>query len=95
MTCILNYGKIKVSKLKKVGVEWKRIKILYFINKIKERDGAMNPALILIVIILAIVLWFLLSFVFIPFGKFLYRIGKDTLDIMNEEFNDEKENENL
>ena len=55
----------------------------------------MNPALILIVIILAIVLWFLLSFVFIPLGKFLYRIGKDTSDIMNKEFNDEKENKEL
>ena len=65
------------------------------LNKIKERDDAMNPALILIVIILAIVLWFLLSFVFIPLGKFLYRIGKDTLDIMNKEFNDEKESKDL
>lgn len=55
----------------------------------------MNPALLLIVIILAIVLWFLLSFVFIPLGKFLYRIYKDTLDIMNKEFNEEKESKKL
>lgn len=55
----------------------------------------MNPALILIVIILAVALWFLLSFVFIPLGKFLYKIGKDTLDIMNKEFKEEKENKEL
>lgn len=55
----------------------------------------MNPALVLIVIILSIILWFLLSFVFIPLGKFLYRIGKDTSDIMNKKFNDEKENKEL
>ena len=36
-------------------------------------------------------LWFLLSFVFFPFGKFISRIGKDAMEEMNR---DEKDNKN-
>ena len=37
-------------------------------------------------------LWFLLSFVFFPLGKIIYRIGKDAIDEMNREDNkNEKE----
>lgn len=50
----------------------------------------MNPAFILIVLIVLVVLWFLLSFAFRPLGKFVYRIWKDADDAMNKE--DEKEN---
>lgn len=47
----------------------------------------MNPAFIIIVILAAILLWFLLSFAFIPIGKFVYRIWKDANDNMNKKEN--------
>lgn len=52
----------------------------------------MNPAFIILVILGAILLWFLLSFVFIPLGKLVYRVVKDAIDIMNKE-NCEEEKE--
>ena len=45
----------------------------------------MNPVLIILIIIGAIILWFLLSFVFYPFGKLIYRIWKDAIDEMNRD----------
>ena len=45
----------------------------------------MNPALIILIVIAAILLWFLLSFAFNPLGKLIYRIGKDAVDEMNKE----------
>ena len=50
----------------------------------------MNPAFILIVLIVLVALWFLLSFAFKPLGKLLHSIWKDAIDAMNVE--DEKEN---
>ena len=50
----------------------------------------MNPVFILIVLLGLVALWFLLSFVYRPLGKFIYRIWKDADDAMNKE--DEKEN---
>ena len=52
----------------------------------------MNPVFVFLVILGAVVLWFLLSFVFFPIGKFIYRIGKDAIDEMNREENKENEN---
>ena len=53
----------------------------------------MNPVLIFLVLLAAVVLWFLLSFVFFPLGRFIYRVGKDALDEMErEDKKDEKEN---
>lgn len=52
----------------------------------------MNPVFVFLVILGAVVLWFLLSFVFFPLGKFIYRIGKDAIDEMNREENKEIEN---
>lgn len=49
----------------------------------------MNPALILIIIIVFIALWFLLSFAFYPLGKLLHRIYNDAIEEMNRE--DERE----
>ena len=49
----------------------------------------MNPVFIFLVILGAIALWFLLSFVFFPLGKFIYRIGKDAVDEMNREEKEE------
>lgn len=50
----------------------------------------MNPVFIILVILVAILLWFLLSFAFNPLGKLIYRIGKDVVDEMNKEENKEK-----
>ena len=51
----------------------------------------MNPAFVILVILGAVLLWFLLSFVFFPLGKVVYRLWKDAVDEMNRE--DEKEKE--
>lgn len=40
----------------------------------------MNPVFIFLVILLAIFLWFLMSFAFKPIGKLFYRIWKDAMD---------------
>ena len=45
----------------------------------------MNPVLVFLVVIGAIVLWFLLSFIFFPLGKFISRIGKDAMEEMNKD----------
>lgn len=51
----------------------------------------MNPALIILVILSSILLWFLLSFAFFSLGKLIYRIGKDAIDEMNREEDEEME----
>ena len=51
----------------------------------------MNPVFVFLVILGAILLWFLLSFVFHPLGRFLYRLWKDAKDEMNREDKNEKE----
>lgn len=51
----------------------------------------MNPTLIILVLIAAVVLWFLLSFAFVPIGKIIHRIGKDAMDEMNKDDKNEKE----
>ena len=53
----------------------------------------MNPAFILLVLIGVVVLWFLLSFVFFPLGKLVYRIVKDAIDEMNREENEKEKEE--
>lgn len=50
----------------------------------------MNPAFVIILLIVLVVLWFLLSFLFRPMGKLTYRIYKDAVDEMNETENNEK-----
>lgn len=45
----------------------------------------MNPVLVFLVVIGAIVLWFLLSFIFFPLGKFISRIEKDAMEEMNKD----------
>ena len=50
----------------------------------------MNPVFVILVILAVIILWFLLSFVFFPLGKIIYRIGKDAIDEMNREENEEE-----
>lgn len=54
----------------------------------------MNPAFAILIIVGLVALWFLLSWLYKPLGKFIYRIGKDAVDAMTEEeTNDVKENE--
>lgn len=50
----------------------------------------MNPAFIILVILGTILLWFLLSFVFIPLGKLVYKVVNDAIDIMNKDENKEE-----
>lgn len=52
----------------------------------------MNPVFVILIILATILLWFLLSFVFMPLGKLVYRVGKDAVDIMNKvDYEEEKE----
>ena len=51
----------------------------------------MNPVFWLLVIIIAIVLWFLLAFIFHPIGVFMWKIGSDAVEELNKEDNDKKE----
>ena len=53
----------------------------------------MNPVFIFLVIIGSVIIWFLLSFIFYPLGKLIYRIFKDAVDEINRKENDEKETE--
>lgn len=54
----------------------------------------MNPAFVILVFLGAVILWFLLSFVFIPLGKFVYRIYKDAVNQMEQKDNDNTINKN-
>ena len=51
----------------------------------------MNPVFIFLVLVGAVILWFLLSALFYPFGRFLHRIWKDAADEINREENKEKD----
>lgn len=50
----------------------------------------MNPVFIILILFAAIVLWFLLSFAFIPLGKLVCKVVKDAIDIMNKDENKEE-----
>lgn len=50
----------------------------------------MNPVFWLLVVVIAVVLWFLLAFVFYPIGKFLWKIGNDAMDELNKDDKDNK-----
>lgn len=45
----------------------------------------MNPVFIFLVIVAAVVLWFLLSFLYEPIGKLFYRIWMNATDDVNNE----------
>ena len=51
----------------------------------------MNPVFIFLVIIVAVILWFVLSFMFIPFGSFLKKRCQKMIDIAMQ---DDAESEN-
>lgn len=50
----------------------------------------MNPAFIILVIIICIVVWFLASALYKPIGKFVGKVGEDAIKELTDE---EKENE--
>lgn len=58
----------------------------------------MNPALIILVLIGVVILWFLCSFLFIPLGKIVKRIISDAFNTMKKDDNNssviKEENEN-
>lgn len=54
----------------------------------------MNPIMYLIVIIAAIVVWFLLTIVFKPLGSFIFKIWDDTSKTLNEKEEKEEDNKN-
>ena len=54
----------------------------------------MNPVFWFLVILIAVVLWFLLAFVFYPLGRFLWKIGSDTKYELEKEDNEEKGEKN-
>lgn len=51
----------------------------------------MNPIFIFLVILSAIILWFLLSFLFRPIGNVIFGIWEDAVDEMNK--NEKTKNE--
>lgn len=48
------------------------------------------PAFYLLVFLGIILLWFLLSFLFKPIGRFFHRLWKDAVDAMEEDDNTEQ-----
>lgn len=50
----------------------------------------MNPAFIILVIIICIAVWFLASALYKPIGKFIGKVGEDAIKELTDE---EKENE--
>ena len=57
----------------------------------------MNIVFYLIIVLLLVFLWFMLTFLFKPIGRYIHRLLKDTKEILQEEdkesSNEEKEKE--
>lgn len=53
----------------------------------------MNPFLILLILIVAVVLWFLLAFLYQPIGKLVSRIINDSLQEINQKDERNKEDD--
>ena len=51
----------------------------------------MNPAFYIIVIIICVAVWFLASSLYKPIGRFIGAIGKDAMDTMKDEEENESE----
>lgn len=54
----------------------------------------MNPVFWLLVALGAVALWFVLTFVFYPLGRAAIKKWNKTMDILNKEETESKENEN-
>ena len=53
----------------------------------------MNPVFWLLIIVFAIILWFIISFVFIPLGTVVLKKWNKTLEILNKETENNEEKE--
>ena len=53
----------------------------------------MNPVLVFLILLAAVTLWLLCTFLFDPIGRFIYRIVKDAFEVMNREDKKEKHEE--
>ena len=53
----------------------------------------MNPVFFILVLLAAVLVWFLLSFVFFPVGKLAYRLYKDAIDEINRKDEDKRDEE--
>ncbi len=53
----------------------------------------MNPIFVFLVILAAVIIWFLLSFAFCPLGKLIYQVWKDAVNEISKEESEEKSNE--
>ena len=51
----------------------------------------MNPVFIILVILGAVALWFLLSFMFRPLGNLFFKLWTNAVDEMKKSENEEKE----
>ena len=52
-----------------------------------------NPAFIVLILLGVVALWFLASFLYKPLGRFFHRVGKDAIDELTEEDNDNDKEE--
>ena len=54
----------------------------------------MNPVLWILVLLAAVLLWFIISFIFVPLGRFVLRKWDNVMGILNndEQKEDEKKN---
>ena len=52
----------------------------------------MNPVLVFLILIGAVIFWFLLSFIFYPLGKLIYKIYKNAIDKINCKEDQKKQN---
>ena len=57
----------------------------------KKGSKNMNPAFYIIVIIICVAVWFLASSLYKPIGRFIGTIGKDAMDTMKDEEENESE----
>jgi phosphotransferase system glucose/maltose/N-acetylglucosamine-specific IIC component len=53
----------------------------------------MNPAFVIIVILICIAVWFLASSLYKPIGRWIGKIGNDAIETMKEEDKNEQEKE--
>ena len=53
----------------------------------------MNPVFIILVLLAAVALWFLLSFLFRPLGNLFFKLWENTMDEINKNEDEEKEND--
>lgn len=79
--------------IKKIEKYIDKVLMIYSVSRI-FKGGNMNPVFVFLVILVAVAIWFLLSFAFRPIGRFFYRIWKDAVDEINRnEESEEKKDE--